>query len=133
MRINGGAAFFASSSNPCAAVHGANARNSQNCSVREAPNVSKAPARNNAIASSDAGEQRRQKSESDTNGRPSSIRPSNPSDNPLIMHKGTRILFPSTFSVLPAEHGKLNTENLSASPFTPGPANRIPNRRASIV
>ena len=91
VRSTGGAAFFASKSSPCPAAQGAKARSSQNCSVRAAPNPSNAPARNNTIASSVAGEHRRQKSDKDPNGRHASIRPRSLSDNPLIMHSGTLI------------------------------------------
>jgi hypothetical protein len=104
VRPTGGTAPRVSKSNPCPAVQGAKARNSQNISVREARNPSNAPTRNKAIASSICGAPRRQKSDKEINGRSSSIRSSNLSDNPLIMPKGTRILFPSIFSLLPAEH-----------------------------
>jgi hypothetical protein len=100
VRLTGGTVFFASRSNPCPAVQGAKARNSQNCSVREAPNPSNAPARNNAIASSTAGKHRRQKSDNDAKGFPSSTRMSNFSDTPFTMHKGTLILsFSATSAV----------------------------------
>jgi hypothetical protein len=59
--------------------------------VREAPKQSKAPARNKLIASSAAGEHRRQKSDNDEKGFPSSTRMSNFSDTPFTIHKGTRI------------------------------------------
>jgi len=141
VRSTGGAAFFASKSSPCPAAQGAKARSSQNCSVRAAPNPSNAPARNNTIASSAAGEHRRQKSDKDPNGRHASIRPRSLSDNPLIMHSGTLISCSGAVPGVDPPHSAggdagatvFPATNFSTSPFTSGPANEIPNRRASIV
>ena len=130
VRPSGAAARLVSSSKSPPRVRGPIARNSQNNSVLDRPNPSKAPARNNAIASSHRGSARRQKSAADPNGGPPPIRPSNPSDNPLIMHSGTRIspVFPPSALLFPA-----STTNFPTSPFTQGRANAIPSRRASIV